>query len=77
MTKWKTAAFVLAIGSAISAVALAQDHPFYRAAVAACSGKNDGDACQFQGRNHVVNGTCRKAPQTGDLVCWHPHHHRQ
>ncbi|HXX70257.1 MAG TPA: hypothetical protein VEK07_23965 [Polyangiaceae bacterium] len=43
-------------------------------AIAACKGKTDGDACEFDAPRGHVSGTCRKV-RTGDLACVHPHHH--
>jgi hypothetical protein len=45
-------------------------------AIAACKDKSEGDTCTFEGHHGTVSGTCRKAP-SGDLACFHPHHHPQ
>jgi hypothetical protein len=46
------------------------------AAFDACKGKADGDACSYEGRKGVVNGTCRPAHKVEALVCMHPHRHQ-
>jgi hypothetical protein len=38
-------------------------------AVDACEGKSVGDACEFEGRRGLVQGTCFTPPGTQDLVC--------
>jgi len=38
-------------------------------AVAACSGKKDGDTCQFQGPVGKENGTCRYTPDKKYFAC--------
>lgn len=46
-------------------------------AIDACSGKNDGDACNFTGRNNDnIEGSCRRGPrQEHELACV-PKNHR-
>jgi hypothetical protein len=43
-------------------------------AIAACKDKTEGDACEFEGTHGHVAGNCHKS-RSGDLACWHPHHH--
>jgi hypothetical protein len=43
-------------------------------AIAACKNRNDGDPCEFDAPHGHVSGTCHKA-RSGDLACFHPHHH--
>jgi hypothetical protein len=42
--------------------------------IAACKDKSEGDVCEFDGAHGHVSGSCRKG-RSGDLSCWHPHHH--
>jgi hypothetical protein len=42
--------------------------------LAACKDKSEGDACEFDGSHGHVTGACHKT-RSGDLACWHPHHH--
>lgn len=43
-------------------------------AVAACTGKNAGDACAFTFDGFAVEGACRTVPVTTGLVCVPPNH---
>ncbi len=65
----------------IPALAFAQSSPLdeehkgpHPEAIAACKDKNEGDACEFDAPRGHIAGTCHKG-RTGDLACWHPHHH--
>jgi hypothetical protein len=42
--------------------------------IAACKAKSEGDACDYDGARGQESGTCHKS-KTGDLACFHPHHH--
>lgn len=45
-------------------------HAPSQAAISACSGKSEGDACSFtNSRNQSVSGTCAKTQNSQNLFC--------
>lgn len=51
------------------AVPLQERPKLPQAALDACSGKAEGDACSVEFRGQAIEGSCRKLPQEDELAC--------
>jgi hypothetical protein len=78
LIRWVAAVGLVIVPAVVAAQSSPSDdkpHTPRPEAIAACKDKSDGAACEFDAPRGHVSGTCHKV-RTGDMVCVHPHHHR-